>query len=176
MPVVAFFAGDASAATGDDIPDDVSLAPTETSTAGGTLLTRYTGRTDGTLNTQTTRRTSKNRRREERKRARGKKGSVYEEEYLVNSFGRLVDRVNSIHEDVAQLIECLVRRRRLEQARAIEQAMTGLIGLCREVSGEVSEAGHREEPANGENADEVELTQKPRAFEVKAFERLSLLE
>jgi elongator complex protein 1 len=176
MCVVAFYAGDVSAAAGDDIPDDVSLAPTETSTAGGTLLTRYTRRTDGTLNTQTTRRTSKNRRREERKRARGKKGSVYEEEYLINSFGRLVDRVNSIHEDVAQLIEGLARRRKLEQARAIEQAMTGLVGLCGEVAGDVSETGTRDETANGGMAEELAPAQKPRAFDIKAFERLSLLE
>jgi elongator complex protein 1 len=150
------------------------------------LLTRYTGHTNGTLNTQTTRRTSKNRRREERKRARGKKGSVYEEEYLVNSFGRLVDRVNSIHKDVAQLIEGLARRRKLEQARAIEQAMTGLIGLCREVAEEVSEASHDggeptgaafSEQVSGGMAVMTDSAQKPKqAAEVKAFERLSLLE
>jgi elongator complex protein 1 len=173
---LAFYAGDASAAAGDDIPDDISLAPTETSTAGGTLLTRYTGHTNGTLNTQTTRRTSKNRRREERKRARGKKGSVYEEEYLVNSFGRLVERVNSIHEDVAQLIEGLARRRKLEQARAIEQAMTGLIGFCRDVAGEVSGDQTAAERVSEEpEADRPEPEKRP-AFEVQEFQRLSLLE
>jgi elongator complex protein 1 len=93
-----------------DIPDNVSLAPTETSTSGGTFMTRYTNRT-GTINTTTTRKTSKNRRREERKRARGKKGSVYEEEYLVNSIERLVERVNRVNEEVQRLVEGLIRRR-----------------------------------------------------------------
>jgi elongator complex protein 1 len=184
LSTVAFYAGDTSAAA-DDIPDDISLAPTDASTAGGTLLTRYTGHSNGTLNTQTTRRTSKNRRREERKRARGKKGSVYEEEYLVNSFGRLVDRVNSIHEDVAQLIQGLTRRRKLEQARAIEQAMTGLISLCREAAEEVADRPRGAEQADGaENtggvavkAEVMESAQKPQQKpDIKAFERLALLE
>ncbi len=88
---LAFFEGDAN--DGKDIPDDVSLAPTDASTMGGSLFTRYTGRTGtmtGTAGTGTSRRSSKNRRREERKRARGKKGSVYEEEYLVNSVSRVI--------------------------------------------------------------------------------------
>ena len=86
---LAFYEGDplpGGAEGGGDIPDNVSLAPTDASTAGGgTLFTRYTARSSGdeTLGTDVTRRSSKNRRREERKRARGKKGSVYEEEYLV---------------------------------------------------------------------------------------------
>ncbi|KAL8995173.1 MAG: hypothetical protein Q9188_006876, partial [Gyalolechia gomerana] len=81
---LSFFEGDIN--EGKEIPDDVSLAPTDASTMGGSLFTRYTNRTQtGTADTGTSRRSSKNRRREERKRARGKKGSVYEEEYLVNS-------------------------------------------------------------------------------------------
>jgi elongator complex protein 1 len=172
------------------VADDISLAPTDASTTGGTLLTRYTGHTNGTLNTQTTRRTSKNRRREERKRARGKKGSVYEEEYLVNSFGRLVDRINSIHEDVTQLIEGLMRRGRREQAKAIEQAMTGVVGLCSEVIGEVFETeldggeqtnsavlSEKKTEGMAVLVDAMEVAQKPRqAPMLKAFERLSLLE
>ncbi|KAL8946014.1 MAG: hypothetical protein Q9222_007532, partial [Ikaeria aurantiellina] len=75
---LAFFEGDVNG--GKDIPDDVSLAPTDASTmGGGSLFTRYTNRSSGTAATGTSRRSSKNRRREERKRARGKKGSVYEE-------------------------------------------------------------------------------------------------
>ena len=75
---LSFFDGDINGNA--DIPDNVSLAPTDASTAGGgSLFTRYTNRT-GTVDTNATRKTSKNRRREERKRARGKKGSVYEDE------------------------------------------------------------------------------------------------
>jgi hypothetical protein len=37
-------------------------------------------------------RSSKSKRREERKKARGKKGTIYEEEYLVGSLKRLYER------------------------------------------------------------------------------------
>lgn len=119
-----------------DIPDNVSLAPTDTSTAGGTIFTRYTNRT-GTVNTTSSRKTSKNRRREERKRARGKKGSVYEEEYLVNSVGRLVERINSINDDVSRLIEGLLRRSMRERAMAIEVTMLEVVQICQSCIAEV---------------------------------------
>ncbi|KAL8673498.1 MAG: hypothetical protein Q9168_002104 [Polycauliona sp. 1 TL-2023] len=127
---LAFFEGDFN--EGKDIPDDVSLAGTDAaSTMGGSLFTRYTNRSmSGTAETGTSRRSSKNRRREERKRARGKKGSVYEEEYLVNSVRRLVERVNSVGEEVGRLVEWLVRRRMVERARAVEGGMTDVVGLC----------------------------------------------
>ena len=127
---LAFFEGDVN--EGKDIPDDVSLAPTDSSTMGGSLFTRYTNRSmTGTAETGTSRRSSKNRRREERKRARGKKGSVYEEEYLVNSVRRLVERVNSVGDEVWRLVEWLVRRRMVERARAVEGAMMEVVRLCR---------------------------------------------
>ena len=108
---LAFWEGDGP---GGGVPDDVSIAPTDASTTGGSLFTRYTNQT-GTVGTSATRRTSKNRRREERKRARGKKGSVYEEEYLVNSVERLIQRVNDVGEEVSRLVDGLFRRRMREQ-------------------------------------------------------------
>ena len=123
---LAFWEGDAP---GGDIPDDISIAPTDASTTGGSLFTRYTNRS-GTVGTNATRRTSKNRRREERKRARGKKGSVYEEEYLVNSIERLIQRVDDVREEVLRLIDGLVRRRMREQARAVENAMVEVKEMC----------------------------------------------
>jgi elongator complex protein 1 len=183
---VAFYAGDASAGTDVDIPDDISLAPTDASTSGGTFMTRYTGRTTGTLNTQTSRRTSKNKRREERKRARGKKGSVYEEEYLVNSIGRLIERVNSVNEDVGHLAAGILRRCMREQARAIEDAMIEVLALCNAVVVEVYEIkpkeGHivdgLERPTGGDAVlwDALETVQAARVAPIiSGFERLSLL-
>lgn len=115
---------------GDNIPDNISLAPTDdASTAGGgTLFTRYTNRTGMTTATRTT---SKNRRREERKRARGKKGSVYEEEYLINSVARLVQKVNGVSDEVGRLVVGLMRRGMRERARAVDVAMGELVALCR---------------------------------------------
>lgn len=143
---LAFFEGMVTGA--EDIPDNVSIAPSSTSTAGGaSLFTRYGSGTQAggnkhgtsTINTQTTRKTSKNRRREERKRARGKKGSVYEEEYLVMSVGRLVERVNEVGPDVRETVEGLLGRGMRERARAVEGAMREVVGICEGVVGEVWE-------------------------------------
>jgi elongator complex protein 1 len=108
-------------------------------------MTRYTNRTNGTLNTQTSRRTSKHRRREERKRASGRKGSVYEEEYLVNSVGRLIERINAVNEDVTKLVEGLFRRGMREQSRVIEDAMREVVGLCNALVAEVFEVKPKED-------------------------------
>ena len=183
---------------GADVPDDVSLAATTTtdaSTAGGTLLTRYTNRT-GTVGTNATRKTSKNRRREERKRARGKKGSVYEEEYLVNSVARLIERINSVNGEVGRLVFGLMRRGMRERAVAVENAMVEVVGLCKGCLDEVfkkedqnvkkaiaidepteTEEGERSRPKGGEGVlwDTLEGEGWREAPLVKDFEKLSLL-
>lgn len=195
---VAFFGGESVAAQGADIPDNISLAPSMTSTSASTFLTRYTGRSagTGTINTATTRKTSKNRRREERKRARGKKGTVYEEEYLVNSVGRLVERINSVGDEMNRLIEGLVRRGMRERAEAVERGMAEVVGLCRDCVNEVFQVEETSKPeaaAGDEAAAEGEEGERPMGADgvlwdalqdqgrkkeppvVKAFERLSLL-
>ena len=185
---LAFFDGDVNG--GADIPDNVSLATTDASTMAGTLLTRYTNRT-GTVGTNATRRTSKNRRKEERKRARGKKGSVYEEEYLVNSVGRLIDRVNSVNGQVERLVGGLMRRGMRERAGAVEDAMVEVVELCKGCLDEVflqnnvndgvdkTEIGEEERrPKGGEGVlwDTLGGDEKQReAPSVKDFARLSLL-
>jgi elongator complex protein 1 len=124
---LAFFEGMDDNA-GANIPDNISLAPTDT-TSGGTFMTRYTNQT-GTVNTQATRKTSKNKRREERKRARGKKGTVYEEEYLTNSIERLIERINSMQDEIRRLVEGLVKRGMRERADAVSSAVTDVIEKC----------------------------------------------
>jgi len=176
-----------------NIPDNISLAPTDT-TSGGTFMTRYTNQT-GTVNTQTTRKTSKNKRREERKRARGKKGTVYEEEYLVNSLERLIERLNSMQDEIQRLIEGLVRRGMRERAGAVERAVTEVTEQCREAVKEVyaeqTEGGETQGGVNVVDGGEeglrpsggdktlwdslVEVGRKREAPVVKGFERLSLL-
>lgn len=181
---LAFIDGDVN--DGAEIPDNVSLAATDASTAGGgSLFTRYTDRT-GTVGTNATRRTSKNRRREERKKARGKKGSIYEEEYLVNSVGRLVDRVNSVNEEVDRLVVGLMRRGMRERAGAVQNAMVEVVNLCRgcleEVFGKelvVEQNGEDEagRPKGGEGVmwDTLEGGKRREAPVVKDFASLSLL-
>jgi elongator complex protein 1 len=113
---------------GANIPDNISLAPTDT-TSGGTFMTRYTNQT-GTVNTQTTRKTSKNKRREERKRARGKKGTVYEEEYLSNSIERLIQRINTMQDEIQRLVEGLIKRDMRVRADAVSNAVQEVIEKC----------------------------------------------
>jgi elongator complex protein 1 len=128
---LAFFGGDAIHSAESDIPDNVSITPTNASTAGGqSLFTRYSN---------ASRMTSKTRRREERKRARGKKGSVYEEEYLVNSVKRLVEKVNNVQMEAGRVVEgLLVRGLGLRQlAEALDESVKEIIGMCREASADV---------------------------------------
>ncbi|KAF9887867.1 hypothetical protein FE257_009527 [Aspergillus nanangensis] len=141
---LAYFGGDPTTAgdLGVDIPDNVSLAPTDASTlAGRSMFTRYTG------NTMSSRQTSRTRRREERKRARGKKGTVYEEEYLVNSVRRLIERVNSTVSEVEALVDALLRRGMRERAAAIERAMQDVLKLCSESREEVLGVSSADEKA-----------------------------
>ena len=184
---LGFFESDVTGGT--DIPDNVSLAPTDASTMGRSLFTRYTNQT-GTIATNVSRQTSKRRHREERKRARGKKGSVYEEEYLVNSVGRLIDRVNSIIEEVERLIIGLMRRGMRERALATEEAMVDIINLCKSAVEKVypkeippgtdeKEQPHKDSVSAGggdrilsESIEEQPVRQRP--F-VRDFEKLLLL-
>lgn len=188
---LAFYEGERG---GDgELPDDVSVAASSRISTNRSLFTRYTGKGSqgqsiGTAGTGVSRATSKNRRREERKRARGKKGSVYEEEYLVASVGRLVERVESVRGEVGRLVTGLVRRGMWERARAVEGALAEVVGMCKacvpEVFGTgeqpaevvVDENGHR--PVGGdavlqESIDAAGKRKEPPI--IVAFEKLSLL-
>ncbi|KAF2765709.1 IkappaB kinase complex, IKAP component [Teratosphaeria nubilosa] len=191
---MAFLNGDVADKGDADIPDDISIAPTDASTTG-TFMTRYTNNSMGTLATNATRKTSKNRRREERKRARGKKGTVYEEEYLVNSIARLIERLNDTSEDVTKLVEGLMRRSMRERAVAVEVAMMEVTDACKAIMGEVfaSPAAAQASGGDGVNGNETAQASRPwggqgvlwdamNATEartpapvLKAFERLPLL-
>ena len=133
---LAFYGGDTAAMNGDgvDIPDNVSLAATDASTVGGqSLFTRYgsnASKFGGTVASNVSRQTSRTKRREERKRARGKKGSVYEEEYLVSSVARLVDRVNGVQDEVKRLVAGMLRRGMREQAAKVDEVMKQITEQC----------------------------------------------
>jgi elongator complex protein 1 len=159
---LAFFGGDPTGGdAGVDIPDNVSLAPTDASTlAGRSMFTRYTGNTGKTGKTGMTRYTSKTRRREERKRARGKKGTVYEEEYLVNSIRRLMERVNSSVAETETLVDALLRRGMRERAAAVEKALQEVSTMCADCRDEVFEVPVVEKKKN-EDEDDEENPEEP---------------
>ncbi|QUC22981.1 uncharacterized protein UV8b_07222 [Ustilaginoidea virens] len=134
---VSFFEGER--AGGADVPDDVSVAASSRVSTSASLFTRYTGKAGsvGTAGTGVSRATSKNRRREEKKRARGRKGTVYEEEYLVNSVRRLVERVAAAKPELERLVFALARRGKTEHARAAEQLMSDVVRACQAAIPEV---------------------------------------
>lgn len=147
---LAFYEGER--AGGMDIPDDVSVAASSRASTSASLFTRYTGKAGsvGTVGTGVSRATSKNRRREEKKRARGRKGTVYEEEYLVNSVRRLIERVEATKPDVERLVFALVRRGMPERARAAEGLMAEVAEACTKAVAEVFPQEEKEEQEQGE--------------------------
>jgi elongator complex protein 1 len=148
---LAFYEGE-RVGGGEDLPDDVSIAASSRISTSASLFTRYTGKAGsvGTVGTGVSRATSKNRRREEKKRARGRKGTVYEEEYLVNSVRRLVERVESVKGEVTALVFALVRRDMGERARAVEVLMAEVTEGCRVAVAEVFPTAASTEAVQGE--------------------------
>jgi elongator complex protein 1 len=173
---LAFYEGEYGRA-GQDIPDDVSVAASSRVSTSASLFTRYTGKAGsvGTLGSNVSRATSKNRKREEKKRARGRKGTVYEEEYLVHSVRRLVERVQKEREDIERLVFGLVRRGMAERARAVEGLVAEVVEGCRIAVGQVwPEQGGRavgEGEGEGEQG-RIEETYRPLGAEAVLRESL----
>lgn len=115
----------------DNTPDNVSIAPSLASTKES-FFTRYTGKTGGTAQTGASRRTAKNKRREERKRARGKKGTIYEEEYLISSIGRLIERLEKTKPDAVKLLEAMVRRNMIDRAYVLQSSFVAVLQLLKD--------------------------------------------
>jgi elongator complex protein 1 len=131
---LAFYEGERPTRNGEDIPDDISVVSDAASrmSTSASLFTRYTGKDGsvGTLASNVSRASSRNRKREEKKRARGRKGTVYEEEYLVNSVKRLVERVDATKDELERLVVALFRRGMAERAQAVEGLMAEVLDAC----------------------------------------------
>lgn len=154
---LGFYEGERAGA--GDIPDDVSVAASSRISTSASLFTRYTGKGGGSVGTAGTgvsRATSKNRKREEKKRARGRKGTVYEEEYLVNSVRRLVERVESSKADAERLVFGLARRGMHERARALEKLAADVVDACKVAIKEVFAAAAETAAEAKEGVDEEE--------------------
>ncbi|GMF08246.1 unnamed protein product [[Candida] boidinii] len=143
----AFYGGEGEL---NETADNVSIAASETSTKES-FFTRYTGKTAGTAKTGASRRTAKNRRREERKKARGKKGTIYEEEYLVRSVGRLLERLENTEPEAVSLIEALLRRKQVEQAYQIQKNFIEVIELLKANIVEIYSISERDRERIDEN-------------------------
>ncbi|KAG5513707.1 hypothetical protein PMAC_000745 [Pneumocystis sp. 'macacae'] len=107
----------------EDIPDDVSLADTNTSISSS-IFTQYSKYTT-TINTSGKK--DKVYRQEERKKARKQKGSIWEEEYLLNSITRLIGRLEDARQDAEKTIQGLLLERLSEKASLLQKQMTCLV-------------------------------------------------
>ncbi|CUM67243.1 uncharacterized protein PRCAT00004936001 [Priceomyces carsonii] len=143
-----------------DAPDNVSIAPSETSTAPS-FFTRYTGKTAGTAKTGASRRTSKNRKREERKKAKGRKGTIYEEEYLVKSVGRLIERLDQTQPDAVRLIEGLLRRNKKEQAYQLQKNWVVLLQELRANIDEIYNISEKDRERYDDNGEIYHIEEIP---------------
>ncbi|CAB4257267.1 similar to Saccharomyces cerevisiae YLR384C IKI3 Subunit of Elongator complex, which is required for modification of wobble nucleosides in tRNA [Maudiozyma barnettii] len=154
--------------------DDVSIAPSETSTKES-FFTRYTGKTGGTAKTGASRRTAKNKRREERKRARGKKGTIYEEEYLVQSIGRLIERLEQTKPDATKLVDGLCRRNKREQAYQIQKTFTEVMDLLRDNVKEIYNISEKDRERVDESGEVYYIPEIP-VPEIKSFEKNKIVD
>jgi elongator complex protein 1 len=157
-----------------DAPDNISLASTESSTAPS-YITQYTGKTGGTAKTGASRRTAKNRRREERKRARGKKGTIYEEEYLINSIGRLIERVDDSELEVTRLIEGLIRRNMRTHSFQLQKLFVQVRESLKSVVNEVFTLSDKDRERYDDEGNVYYLPEIP-VPEIKEFKRFATLD
>ncbi|ORZ30931.1 IKI3 family-domain-containing protein [Catenaria anguillulae PL171] len=107
-------AHDPSLTNVDALSDTTSMMSTFT---GLTLATASTARTS-----TSSRKSSKTRRKNERKRHAGKKGSIYEEEYLVDSSHKCMARIAEFVGEVRALLSGLVAAGYLAEARRVQTA------------------------------------------------------
>ncbi|EMR10308.1 hypothetical protein PNEG_01567 [Pneumocystis murina B123] len=108
----------------DDIPDDISLADTNTSITAS-IFTRYTSYATNTNSFY--KKNEKISRKEERKKVRKHKGSIWEEEYLLNSIIRLIDKLEDARNDSEKTIKGLLLERMNEKANILQKQMICLV-------------------------------------------------
>ncbi|ORX62126.1 IkappaB kinase complex, IKAP component [Hesseltinella vesiculosa] len=116
----------------DDTLDNIDMFSDTTSMYS--QFTRYTQASSrvSTVSSRASRKSSKQKRRDERKRARGKKGTVFEEEYLVSSLKRLYERASNLQSDMGNLLRALVPFEYVEEARTIQAKFDSFLGHLKE--------------------------------------------
>ncbi|KAJ2726675.1 putative elongator complex protein 1 [Coemansia sp. Benny D115] len=105
-----------------DVMSDTTSMASKFSSFTGTV-TNASSRMTGS----TARRISKNKRKEERRKVRGKKDSIYEESYLVDSISKLVDRVRVHQTDVRNINLLLIQFGQLRMATELQDKFSRLV-------------------------------------------------
>lgn len=69
---------------------------------------------------------------------------MYEEEYLIKSIGRLIERLDQTETDALSLIEGLIRRQKIHQAYQIQQNWGTLTAFLKEHITEIHNMSERD--------------------------------
>ncbi|KAJ2773674.1 putative elongator complex protein 1, partial [Coemansia nantahalensis] len=119
-------AGSGEAPDNVDVMSDTASMASQFTTFTGTATNASTAMTGSTA-----RRASKARmkKKEEKRRIRGKKGSIYEEAYLVDSVAKLIGRVRALQPSVRNLCLALIQFGRTRAAQQVHSALRRLVLL-----------------------------------------------
>ncbi|KAJ1942211.1 putative elongator complex protein 1, partial [Kickxella alabastrina] len=110
------------------LPDNIDVMSDTTSMASRfSSFTATETNASSRMTGSTARRISKNRKKEEKRKVRGKKGSIYEESYLVDSISKLVDRVRVHQTAVREIIWALVHFGQLTVASQMQSSFAELV-------------------------------------------------
>ncbi|KZV69787.1 IkappaB kinase complex, IKAP component [Peniophora sp. CONT] len=156
--------------------DDPALANVDvmTDASAFTAFTRYTVAPSATSSKATSKRSSRSKRKMERKVGSGRKGTVDEEEYLLNSLVKLSGRVKTMQDEAAALVPHLVAFTTLHrsEARELTEEMEGLARLLEEAVREAWPEGEGgEEESEVGWAKRMEEYVKDRERAVKSIKR-----
>ncbi|OLY82824.1 Elongator complex protein 1 [Smittium mucronatum] len=99
-------------------------------TTTNTTVSKANSRSTRSNRTSGSRMTSKNRRKEAKKKLRGRKGTIYEESYLVESINRSVIEIDSISKvDVPNMIYALMYFNKSELANSLINSFSSLVTI-----------------------------------------------
>ncbi|KAJ2403251.1 putative elongator complex protein 1 [Coemansia sp. RSA 2559] len=114
------------------VPDVDVMSDTASMASQFSTFTATVSNASSRMTGSTARRISKSKRKEERKRVRGKKGSIYEESYLVDSISKLIDRVRAAQTQVREMSLALLHFSLVPQAREMQQRFHRLVShVCK---------------------------------------------
>jgi len=102
----------------DILPDTMSMASKFTGFTAYTLANSLMTAATASVNTG---KGGRKRRKLQRKMMKGKKGSIYEEGYLINSLRKTIQRLDDIHESVKSLCQALLQFNKVDEARELQE-------------------------------------------------------
>jgi len=101
----------------DILPDTMSMASKFTGFTAYTLANSLMTAATASVNTG---KGGRKRRKLQRKMMKGKKGSIYEEGYLINSLRKTIQRLDDIHESIKSLCQALLQFNKVDEARELQ--------------------------------------------------------